>query len=802
MNTTSTRKARRQTLEDAAHKNRVRKGAALSLAVLVGGTGLVLNPAAAMAADGDGKGTLSAWFSSDEPGQFVPDYADEDQLDLTATEAENLRKLMKGELDGEVKASASQAEQDAWKAKGVDLGLESASELSNKHLGDLDPETGVANYRLLLPISFDAEKNAAAAEALGIDPADAVVTVQALRGDGKNFMPNIATDEMAKAPTNIKAGDRIKEAPGGVIAHSPNYYADHPEAEAADQHLDTGAYYGPSLYPGVAITEESAKDSNGEFSLATTTLVDSYSDTMGPNRTKALTENNVRGMPANTDNCLDEDCGVWLVASINGIAIVDPIRIDVQTTVSAGEAPELGKEITFASGDKGRFVANGDLNAPGTSPGWEWDNGQDDPITGFPSGLGSYFNDEVGPWQLAAENIRVLAAIAEENALRDELGNNVRIDNIVANSDGSLSVKSTAAAFHNLAVQSDEGSGEFSMTIAPLSGYHELYGYNPVVPAWEYNGKVLEEGDTITINGVGEATVSSIDEGGIALWASNEDWSPAEDAENTHTPSFVRWNDESAFIGEGNLLHPTPGYSLEFEKAAETETPLPKPDAAPDTGTAKYGQAVDIDVIANDSFSEGFTLKEDSLRLISPETGKAAMAVAIKGQGEYKVAGEEVIRFTPEQGFTGKAERLSYTWVETNGDIEQLAGSTVQATILPQETPTTTPEPPQVDEPPVVTPPVIEEPPAVDPPVVEPPTDEPPVVDPPLPEEDEESEPKPPVIEEGAGSPPAPPIEGMVNAGFTGAGGLAGAFASLLAVAGALFGLRQRRPAESKVKTD
>lgn len=205
--------------------------------------------------------------------------------------------------------------------------------------------------------------------------------------------------------------------------------------------------------------------------------------------------------------------------------------------------------------------------------------------------------------------------------------------------------------------------------------------------------------------------------------------------------------------------------------ATPAPLPTPEPEARPDVATAEFGQPVTMDVIKNDRFSEGFSMVPQSLRLVNPSDDELVSTVDVEAQGTYEVAGEELVRFTPEADFHGDAEVLTYTWQETDGVTTQSASATVQAKILPPEVvPVVTPEPEPTPE--VVPVPEPQEE-VIDEPTVEP--------------QEEVIDEQPPVDE---------PVEQIVSAGFSGKNILmaaAGALALALAAAGALLIPRLRK---------
>jgi uncharacterized repeat protein (TIGR01451 family) len=104
--------------------------------------------------------------------------------------------------------------------------------------------------------------------------------------------------------------------------------------------------------------------------------------------------------------------------------------------------------------------------------------------------------------------------------------------------------------------------------------------------------------------------------------------------------------------------------------------------ANPDTGTTAQGIAITVDPLGNDGASPtGGTLDPTTVKLFDPATGTWETAVAIPGEGSYRVdptTGE--VTFTPEPGFTGAATAVNYQVTDTDG---MSAESTISISVTP-----------------------------------------------------------------------------------------------------------------------
>ena len=112
-----------------------------------------------------------------------------------------------------------------------------------------------------------------------------------------------------------------------------------------------------------------------------------------------------------------------------------------------------------------------------------------------------------------------------------------------------------------------------------------------------------------------------------------------------------------------------------------TVTPV-APEANPDTTSGPQGRPQSIDPLTNDDAGDpSVPLDPDSLTLLDG-AGDPVASVAIPGQGTYTINGAGEIVFTPEPGFTGTADPVTYQIADVNG-------TTAMTTYTPTVTPVT-----------------------------------------------------------------------------------------------------------------
>lgn len=105
-------------------------------------------------------------------------------------------------------------------------------------------------------------------------------------------------------------------------------------------------------------------------------------------------------------------------------------------------------------------------------------------------------------------------------------------------------------------------------------------------------------------------------------------------------------------------------------------TPYEDPKASPDEGTTPYNTPLRLNVLDNDTLTKDGNLP--MVRLIDPSNGESVTEFTAP-EGSYRLE-ENVLIFTPKEGFVGKAPAISYR--VTQGNLES-AESTAQVTVLP-----------------------------------------------------------------------------------------------------------------------
>ncbi|GAA4767559.1 hypothetical protein [Citricoccus nitrophenolicus] len=700
--------------------------------------------------------------------------------DFTAAQWEQIDQANDATVRGTVKVGPDAEGQKILADAGVSADWDAISQKHNEKLANGNPSEDPHYNNILMDFEMDQSIIQAKGEAQGIE-GEVIGDVAMVRADQKAFIPNIATDENWNAPTNLKEGDLISS---GEMARNAE-----------------GSLIGPTALPIVSVTD---KSTDGEHGV--TTIVDPYSDGDKALRQSHIEAAGARAMPEKIDNCLEESCGYWLIITAHdegntkpGVAISKAVRIHVHTTASAGKTPD-GSETVFDSGNGFRVVPA---------------------ATASPT-VGYFADSALQNWKLAEAHTEWLIHASDRG---------VEVSDLTVTGSGADTVLnvSTLSNFSTVdaSFEAREDGGTLTLSVAStMNTYAKASEFRSHGKAWAVGDELQfsetsVDGEAVSL----AATVTSVTDQDAIL-----ELTPSTDAvafPSNHSENMERYADRPDWgitpgggseggvgdigDGTGGNAHgtaawiPTPGgYQVEFI-IGEPEPVLPEPEALPDTGTAKKGQTVRMDVIANDTISEGFELKDDSLRLIdAPMEEKvdyeaaypdALIELPVAEQGAYRIADSENIEFVPLPDFDKKANGYHYAFVETNGEIERVVGSTVQATILPEEEPTT---PPVVDEP------------TPEPPVVDEPTPEPPVVDEPTPEPPAADEPEPtdPPITNTMTTPPDVAVERTMNAGATEeqsalmrAWTAIGGASLVAALAGGLFFLRNRhklQPVEVK----
>lgn len=459
------RKAIRVAKQQAEQKSFARKAAAASLITLMGAS-LVATPSFA-ATTGSGEVSLR-WDGNGDKA-----YSISGGLTATESETKKLAESAEGYMRGTVKLSASATQLKALADKGIIIDLDSSEQITNKLLAKFDPTS--QNEYLHLDVKFDETKLAASAKDNGFENwkttvgKDGLIEKSAylsfLREDQRAVSGNIAPNSMWSAP-KVVAGDQLANQGGLAFASSVDYLG--LGESAFDYNKTVGAFAAASLNPVVSIVNGGEASSRGG-SPETTTLVDPYSNGDDSARQKEIASVSKRGMPTDIANCLVDNCGIWVTPIINengtNIALSAPIRIHVETTVSAGKAP-TGTTTTLASGDKVQFVPE--------------------------QGFGYFGATKVGEWLNAAIHNSNVRALSEST---------VELQGITYDSkNGSLSV--------------DTGStiGDVTATVGLNDSKQDILKVTSTlskVDNWEFEGKNLVVGQKLAFNGF-TATVASI----------------------------------------------------------------------------------------------------------------------------------------------------------------------------------------------------------------------------------------------------------------------------------------------------
>ncbi len=103
------------------------------------------------------------------------------------------------------------------------------------------------------------------------------------------------------------------------------------------------------------------------------------------------------------------------------------------------------------------------------------------------------------------------------------------------------------------------------------------------------------------------------------------------------------------------------------------DPPVAPPAGHDDTVTARPGTPVVLHPLENDPPGDGLAWVPDTLVLVHPELGTTGTVVVVDGVGRWEVLGDGSVRFTPADGFTGRAT-IGYRVTNT-------AGETVEGTM-------------------------------------------------------------------------------------------------------------------------
>lgn len=738
------RMERRANERKAKRMNKVKVLGGGTLVALMAGGGIV---SPAMASTSNTAEIVMNDYWNSETGETLSVLDIEDngakKLKMTSAERDSILRLASGRMQGSVELSMSEADKKKLADAGISFDIEASEKRTNARiaeLNDLDRQStqyaGIHQPELLVKYSVDKAKATSFAKTLGITDIstdlDESFSFGTLHGSGRMVMDNIMTDKVRGSVSGYKMGDQLANIDTVNELHEKAYDNDGDEL--------AGYEVASSLYPVSETVLGGVVHNDGEVSNATTTLVDPYSDGSSATRQTAINSVSKRGFTGDISNCLTDDCGLYFAVSAtseNGeFLLSDPVRLNVKSTVSAGKAPTT---MTLKSGDKVTFVPqkSGVVAVEKDSRDFE----------------SNYFTaSKTGEWQFASqfmENIKNLTEyVTADN--KTEISGSPRGDAGIY-----LGIESSNAPLASKAVKVNASTVRITLTADKKTEF-------------SVKGKALSNasiGKAIKLTDDHALTLEKLSDTEAVFLLENTwgDMTPKEVQMDTVTLGI-----EQILTLPSASLDSTGGYSLTYTKAPEPvepkptpqpepekpvepkpepepepePKPLPKPEAIKDTKTGKQGEPVTVKVMENDTISKGFTYKAKSLRLVSPETKKQVTSYTFKGQGSYAVSGENVV-FTPEPKFAGSAPVIGYAWVETNGEVEQGAKSTVQVTITEEKTPVVDPEPtpkpvPEKEKPTPKPVPTDDPKPVVDPEPTDDPTDDPkPVSD------DEKPEPKP-----------------------------------------------------------
>ncbi|TXI05581.1 MAG: DUF11 domain-containing protein [Pseudorhodobacter sp.] len=120
--------------------------------------------------------------------------------------------------------------------------------------------------------------------------------------------------------------------------------------------------------------------------------------------------------------------------------------------------------------------------------------------------------------------------------------------------------------------------------------------------------------------------------------------------------------------------------------AALTVTFTARPVAIEDASADNpIGQAVTLDVLADDTVAPGRTIVPTSVRLM--DGTNPVTSLTVPGEGVWTVdPASGAITFTPENGFTTDPTPVSYTFEDDQGNVSNLASVTVLYTAAPEAT--------------------------------------------------------------------------------------------------------------------
>jgi CshA-type fibril repeat protein len=140
------------------------------------------------------------------------------------------------------------------------------------------------------------------------------------------------------------------------------------------------------------------------------------------------------------------------------------------------------------------------------------------------------------------------------------------------------------------------------------------------------------------------------------------------DGSYTYTPS-------PGYTGVDTFTFTVTDTSGQTATGTATITVEPLAVAKNDKVTAKSGQAITIDPLANDAATGGSTFDLATLRFLDPTTGNPVIQATVANVGTWQMVGT-LFQFTPVPGYVGTAS-IGYQVTDTAGDVVSATASVV-----------------------------------------------------------------------------------------------------------------------------
>ena len=222
--------------------------------------------------------------------------------------------------------------------------------------------------------------------------------------------------------------------------------------------------------------------------------------------------------------------------------------------------------------------------------------------------------------------------VADNNGAVDTATISININNPpVTNNDSGTTTENTMVTFNPLANDSD------------IDGNLVLESVIFVNPP--DNGTIADEGKRLTVTGEGTYVIA--DNGEITF-------TPETNYNGTTTPITYR-------VADNNDATNTAQISLTVSDA---------PVALDDTAITNEDTSITFSPLANDSGGDG-TLDPGSVIFVNPPQGATRSndnkTLTVPGQGEYVIADNGDVTFTPETGFNGTPTPVEYRVSDDNG---------------------------------------------------------------------------------------------------------------------------------------